>query len=213
MYVVHWFETRLWFHTDFRLFHLHWHDKKNPVINAWHGNVVSLQLRHNGRDSVSNHQPHDCLLNRLFRRRWKKTSKLCVIGFCAGNSPGTGEFPTQMTSNAENVSIWWRHHVYHWPFVRGFIGSPVTASISDIWCFLVIRPNDLLKKIAVPSLAMPRHSCDVTIMIYIMLVQIWWTKASFFIAIKRLCSSYILNWSSMQLTFCECQQCRSKIYT
>ena len=23
----------------------------------------------------------------------------------------TGEFPTQMASNAENVSIWWRHHV------------------------------------------------------------------------------------------------------
>ena len=23
---------------------------------------------------------------------------------------GTGEFPAQMTSNAENVSIWWRHH-------------------------------------------------------------------------------------------------------
>ena len=23
----------------------------------------------------------------------------------------TGEFPAQMTSNAENVSIWWRHHV------------------------------------------------------------------------------------------------------
>ena len=22
----------------------------------------------------------------------------------------TGEFPTQMVSNAENVSIWWRHH-------------------------------------------------------------------------------------------------------
>ena len=27
-----------------------------------------------------------------------------------GNSPGTGEFPAQMDSNAENVSIWWRHH-------------------------------------------------------------------------------------------------------
>ena len=25
-------------------------------------------------------------------------------------SPRTGEFPTQMASNAENVSIWWRHH-------------------------------------------------------------------------------------------------------
>ena len=23
----------------------------------------------------------------------------------------TGEFPVQMASNAENVSIWWRHHV------------------------------------------------------------------------------------------------------
>ena len=50
------------------------------------------------------------LLNHLFRRRWKKTSKLRVTGFCAGNSPGAGEFPAQMTSNAENVSISWRHH-------------------------------------------------------------------------------------------------------
>ena len=29
-------------------------------------------------------------------------------------SPGTGEFPAQMASNAENVSIWWRHHVITW---------------------------------------------------------------------------------------------------
>ena len=72
---------------------------------------VLLQWRHNGRDSVSNHQPHDCLINRLFRRRSKKTSKLRVTGLCAWNSPGTGEFPAQMASNAENVSIWWRHHV------------------------------------------------------------------------------------------------------
>ena len=72
---------------------------------------VSLRWRHNGRDSVFNHQPHNCLLNRLFRRRSKKTSKLRVTGLCVGNSPGTGEFPAQMASNAENVSIWWRHHV------------------------------------------------------------------------------------------------------
>ena len=50
---------------------------------------MSLQWRHNGYDSVSNHQPHDCLLNRLFRRRSKKTPKLRVTGLCAGNSPGT----------------------------------------------------------------------------------------------------------------------------
>ena len=59
----------------------------------------------------SNHQPHDCLLNHLFGRRSKKTSKLRVTGLCVGNSPGTGEFPTQRASNAENVSISWRHHV------------------------------------------------------------------------------------------------------
>ena len=62
--------------------------------------------------SQSNHQHHDCSLNRLFRRRSKKTSKLRVIGLCAGNSPITGEFPAQNASNAENVSIWWRHHVH-----------------------------------------------------------------------------------------------------
>ena len=47
---------------------------------------------------------------RLFRRRSKKIPKLRVTGLCAGNSPGTGEFPAQMASNAEKVSIWWRHH-------------------------------------------------------------------------------------------------------
>ena len=71
-----------------------------------------LQWRHNERDDVSNHQPHHCLLNRLFRRRGKKTSKLRVTGLCARNSPVTGEFPAQRTSNAENVSIWWGHHAH-----------------------------------------------------------------------------------------------------
>ena len=52
-----------------------------------------------------------CLLNCFFRRRSEKTSKLQVIGFCAGNSPVTGQFPTQRASNAENASIWWCRHV------------------------------------------------------------------------------------------------------
>ena len=46
-----------------------------------------LHWRHNDHDGVSNHQPHGCLLNRLFRRRSKKTSKLRVTGLCVGNSP------------------------------------------------------------------------------------------------------------------------------
>ena len=63
-----------------------------------------------GAIGVSNHRPHDCLHNRSFGLRWKKTPKLCASGLCAGNSPVTGEFPAQMASNAKNVSIWWRHH-------------------------------------------------------------------------------------------------------
>ena len=70
----------------------------------------ALLWRQNGHDGVSNHQPDDCLLNCPCRRRSKKTSKLRATGLCVGNSPGTGEFPAQMASNAENVSIWWRHH-------------------------------------------------------------------------------------------------------
>ena len=74
--------------------------------------AISLEWRHNGRNGVSNHQPHDCLLNRLFRRIPKRTSKPCITGLCAGNSPVTGEFPAQRASDAENVSIWLRHHVH-----------------------------------------------------------------------------------------------------
>ena len=72
--------------------------------------IMVLQWRHNGRDGVTNHQPYRSLLNRLYRRRSKKTSKLRVAGPCVMNSPVTSEFPVQMASNADNVSIWWRHH-------------------------------------------------------------------------------------------------------
>ena len=68
--------------------------------------IFTLQWHHNEHDGISNHQPHDCILNRLFRRRSKKISKLRVTGLCAGNSLVTA----QRASKAENVSIWWRHH-------------------------------------------------------------------------------------------------------
>ena len=85
--------------------------------------TLSLQWHHSGRNGVSNHQPYDCLLKRLFKCRSKKASKRHVIGFCAGNSPVTGEFPTQMPSNAKKFSIWWRHHVL--------------ASVGSIWRHLI----------------------------------------------------------------------------
>ena len=79
-----------WMHNDCVVFGLHYYD---VIVGA-----------------IASHQSHDCLLHHLFRRRSKKTSKLRVTGLCEGNSPETGEFPAQRDSNAENVSIWWRHH-------------------------------------------------------------------------------------------------------
>ena len=55
--------------------------------------IRSLHWRHNDHDGVSNHQPHGCLLNLLFRRRSKKTWKLRVTGLCVGNSPGPVNSP------------------------------------------------------------------------------------------------------------------------
>ena len=90
--------------------------------------MLTSKWRHNGRDSVSNHQPHDCLLNGLFRRRSKKTSKLRVTGLWV---PGTGGFPAQTVSNSENVSIWWRYHVrfhgFTWAIKTNF---RITANIN-----------------------------------------------------------------------------------
>ena len=109
----------------------------------------ALRWRHNDHAGVSNHQPPGCLLNRLFRRKSKKTSKLRVTGLCAGNSPGTGEFSAQMASYAENVSIWWRHHGMN---AKGRVGWNVWVSdkMSELvlvdakrsYCVLPIADSD-----------------------------------------------------------------------
>ena len=80
--------------------------------------TITLRWRHNEHDGVSNHEPLDCLLKCLFRRTSKKTPKLRVTGLCEGIAPVTGEFPAQRASNAENVSIWWRHHELQVKFVH-----------------------------------------------------------------------------------------------
>ena len=80
---------------------------ENGLKYMWN---MTLQWCHKERDGISNHQPHDCLLHHLFMRRSKKTSKLCVIGLCEGNSPMTSEFPALKASNEEDVTIWLRHH-------------------------------------------------------------------------------------------------------
>ena len=76
----------------------------------------SLQWRHDGSDSVSSHQPHECLLNHIFKGRSKKTSKLCVTGLCAGNSPGPVNSP------------------HKWPVTRKmFPFDDVIMDITHLW--------------------------------------------------------------------------------
>ena len=66
----------------------------------------------------------------------KKTSKLRVTGLFVGNYPGTGEFPAQMASNAENVSIWWRHHVH------GFVSTASYFQHYHFWNMEIIHVSD-----------------------------------------------------------------------
>ena len=74
------------------------------IFPLWHYSDAIMSTRASQNTGVS------ILLNRLFRRRSKKTSKLCVIGHCERNSLVTAEFPAQKANNAKKVSIWWCHH-------------------------------------------------------------------------------------------------------
>ena len=68
------------------------------------------------------------------RRRSQSPTKLRVTGLCEGNSPVTGEFPAQRASNAENVSIWWRHHMVSAKCTQV---SPVVHLVTPLPCVLV----------------------------------------------------------------------------
>ena len=59
--------------------------------------MKTLQRRRRERDGVSNHQPHDCSLNRLFRRRSNKPSKLRVTCLFEGNSSVNSPHKDQVT--------------------------------------------------------------------------------------------------------------------
>ena len=105
---------------------IHNHNKRQNE----HYDILSFppwQWRHNDREGVSNHRRIDCLLNRLFSRRSKKTPKLRVTGLCEGDSPGTDEFHAQRASNGHNVSFWWRHHA------RNYLGKTSLKRNGVVW--------------------------------------------------------------------------------
>ena len=54
-------------------------------------------------------QQLDCLWNSLFKIT--KETEFCFTGICEGNPLVTSGFPSQKTSNANSISMSWRHHV------------------------------------------------------------------------------------------------------
>ena len=90
----------------------------------------SLHWRHNERDGVSNNHTQDCLLNRLFKRRSKKTPKLPDTGLCEGihrspvNSPHKGPVTWKMFS-FDGIIMWFPFHINpsHWTKVGGWLSG------------------------------------------------------------------------------------------
>ena len=66
----------------------------DDIMGATASQITSLKIVYSSVYSGSDQRKH------------QSSASLAVVG----NSPGTGEFPAQMASNAENVSIWRRHH-------------------------------------------------------------------------------------------------------
>ena len=169
---------------------------------------IPLLWRHNGHDGVSNHQPSNCLLNHLFRLRWKNTSKLRATDICAGNSPVTGEFPAQMASHAENVAVWWRHH----DRIRGMcnIGYPfdtrhkLDINNSTVWTVMQHNWQQNLSSCREHRYIVSRlsiNSQDDIIMTNIVtadallpLIAMWWDKEVYSLC----CLSIRKDWNSIQ---------------
>ena len=144
--------------------------------------TLSLQWRHNRRDGVSNHQPHECLLKRLFGHRSKKTSKLRITGLGMEISPVAGEFPAQKASNVENVLIWWRHLVClvmtsqpvwytkigesHFIPFRSIYYTPlkkINKSRVDKSCFFILRRKYVDNLRGIYSIYCPGTSCEINV--------------------------------------------------
>ena len=74
--------------------------------------ITTSRWRHNERDGVSNHQPHGCLLSRLFKRRSKKHQSSVSLAFVrwihrgAVNSPHKWPVTRKMFPFHDVIIFW-----------------------------------------------------------------------------------------------------------
>ena len=91
---------------------------------------ITSQWCYNERDEASNHRHPDCLLNCLFMRRSKKTSKLCVTGFCEGNHRWQVDYPHKEPVTRKMF-----------PFddvIMRFLSGILSSSIVILWSYIYI---------------------------------------------------------------------------
>ena len=94
-YVFH-----LWF--SMRKSYIHYND---VIMGAMASQITSLTIVYSTVYSCEDQRKHQSSASLAFFFYF-----FFFIFFWGGNSPGTGEFPAQKDSNAENVSSWWRNH-------------------------------------------------------------------------------------------------------
>ena len=82
----------------------------------------------------------------------RKHQSSASLAFVWGIHRGIGDFPAQMASNAENVSIWWRHHEFLqwkiWPCTVLPGNTTVIEAITLVTCFNLHLSGMLFLRIA-----------------------------------------------------------------
>ena len=81
----------------------------NACTQAWWPHSA-LQWRHNERDGVSYRRRLYCLRSGLFQAQIKESTKSPRHWPLCGEFTGVRWIPRPKDNNAENASIWWRHH-------------------------------------------------------------------------------------------------------
>ena len=80
----------------------------------------------------------------------RKHQSFAALAFVCGNSPVTGEFTAQMASNAENLSIWWRHHgVYLYLRLKRLI-APYSLICRSLWAWICLLLKNVDEFISAP---------------------------------------------------------------
>ena len=163
---------------------------KIPVIYApfWIY-VLALRWRHNESNGILNHRRLHCLLSCCFRRRSRKTSKLRVTGLCVGYSLVTGEFPAQRASNAEDFSIWWRHHG-HFGYILPLEYIGVTLVNTLCRCSMLIQKHINIYLILC-AVGLYLQNSNILLKITLQYLHFWYLVVIF-----------PANWRSRNVTMC-----------